>query len=212
MFSLTEIDSSWQEVFHPHIDEIQRILSSVAERDSTPPRELVFRTFSIPIDRVKVVILGQDPYPSDGVADGLAFSSSRSEMLPASLRNIFVEYCSDLGFEKPLSGDLTPWLNQGVLLLNTALTTEVGARDADKTLGWENLINAVINNLAHRDVIAILWGNTARKLGSDFEFKVESAHPSPLSAYRGFFGSKPFSKANGLLQSRGLEPIDWKIP
>ena len=212
MFSLTEIDSSWQEIFQPHINEIQKILSSVAERDSTPPRELIFRTFSIPIDRVKVVILGQDPYPSAGIADGLAFSSSRSEMLPASLRNIFAEYCADLGFEKPLSGDLTPWHNQGVLLLNTALTTEVGARDADKTLGWENLINAVINHLIHRDVIAILWGNSARKLGSHFEFKVESAHPSPLSAYRGFFGSQPFSKANGLLQSRGLEPIDWKIP
>jgi uracil-DNA glycosylase len=212
MFSLTEIDSSWQEIFHPHIDEIQKILSSVAERDSTPPRELIFRTFSIPIDRVKVVILGQDPYPSAGIADGLAFSSSRSEMLPASLRNIFVEYCADLGFEKPLSGDLTPWLDQGVLLLNTALTTEVGARNADKTLGWGNLINAVINHLIHRDVIAILWGNSARNLGSHFEFKVESAHPSPLSAYRGFFGSQPFSKANGLLQSRGLEPIDWKIP
>ena len=212
MFSLTEIDSSWQEIFQPHINEIQKILSSVVERDSTPPRELVFRTFSIPIDRVKVVILGQDPYPSAGVADGLAFSSSRSELLPASLRNIFVEYCADLGFEKPLSGDLTPWLDQGVLLLNTALTTEVGARDADKTLGWENLINAVINHLVHRDVIAILWGNSARKLGNNFEFKVESAHPSPLSAYRGFFGSQPFSKANGLLQSRGLEPIDWKIP
>ena len=212
MFSLTEIDSSWQEIFQPHIDEIQKILSSVAERDSTPPRELIFRTFSIPIDRVKVVILGQDPYPSAGIADGLAFSSSRSEMLPASLRNILAEYCADLGFEKPLSGDLTPWLNQGVLLLNTALTTEVGARDADRTLGWENLINAVIKHLIHRDVIAILWGNSARKLGSNFEFKVESAHPSPLSAYRGFFGSQPFSKANGLLQSRGLEPIDWKIP
>ena len=163
------------------------------------------------MEDVKVLILGQDPYPTLGVADGLAFSSSRSEIIPASLRNIFLEYSNDLGYEIPTSGDLGAWHNRGVLLLNTALTTEVGERDVDNLLGWQNLIGSVIHELSRREVVAILWGNSARKLGKEFNHKIESAHPSPLSAYRGFFGSKPFSKTNIALSKLGLSPVNWRL-
>lgn len=212
MFSINEVHASWTPIFKPHVQEINSILGKIQSRESTPPREMVFRAFSLPLDEVKVLVLGQDPYPSDGVADGLAFSSSRVKKIPASLRNIFLEYRDDLGFDIPKTGDLTPWLKEGVLLLNTALTTEVGGRDSDKSIGWQNLNQQVILELVDRPVVAILWGNSARALGKNFTLKIESSHPSPLSAHRGFLGSKPFTETNSLLHNMGIEPINWRLP
>lgn len=211
MFSLAEVDQSWRPIFEPHIKEIDSILESFSDKEITPSRELIFRAFTLPISAVKAVILGQDPYPTAGVADGLSFSVS-NQVIPASLRNIILEYCDDLGYPKPSSGDLTPWLSSGVLLLNTSLTTEVGERDKHKNLGWQTLISSILMELSKREVVAILWGNTARVYGNFFKAKIESPHPSPLSAHRGFFGSKPFTRSNQLLVNLGRESINWKLP
>jgi uracil-DNA glycosylase len=211
MFDLAEIDSSWHSVFEQNLREIESILLSVEGKEITPPRSKIFRAFSQPLDEIKVVILGQDPYPGFGVADGLAFSTSNNK-IPASLRNIFTEYCDDLSIARPASGDLSPWFREGVLLLNTALTTEVGSRNFHSSLGWEKLISDVLKELSSREVVAILWGNSAKKLGTAFANKIESVHPSPLSAHRGFFGSKPFSRSNALLSELSIEPVNWKLP
>ena len=211
MFSLSEIDSSWYGVFAPHLGEINEIFLSLAESEFTPARQLIFSAFSLPITEVKVLILGQDPYPAEGVADGLAFSSGQPSVIPASLRNIFKEYCDDLGFARPETGSLQTWQNRGVLLLNTALTTEIGKRDTHKSLGWNNLISSILLELSRREVVAIFWGNSAKSVGSSFSHKIESVHPSPLSAHRGFFGSRPFSKANEILIRLGKEPVNWKL-
>lgn len=212
MFSLTEIDQTWHHLFAPHIKDIDALLSSLQGKDIAPIRESIFKAFRLPLDDVKVLILGQDPYPTEGVADGLAFSASGGNVIPASLRNIFTELCSDLNLARPSTTNLSPWSRQGVLLLNTSLTTETGARDLHKFIGWDGLISDIVAELASRKIVAILWGNSARRTGIAFEFKVESTHPSPLSAFKGFFGSQPFSSANRLLQKQGIEPIDWKLP
>ena len=211
MFSLSEIDSSWHSAFANHLGEIDEIFQTLGEIEITPSRQLVFSAFLLPITDVKVLILGQDPYPAIGVADGLAFSSGLADVLPASLRNIFKEYVEDLGFTVPSANTLRPWLNEGVMLLNTSLTTEVGKRDTHKSLGWSNLISSVLLELSKRDVVAILWGNSAKVAGSAFSHKIESAHPSPLSAHRGFFGSRPFSNTNKILLQLGREPVNWKL-
>lgn len=211
MFSLSEIDSSWHSVFAPHLGEINEILKSLEQEEIAPSRPLIFSAFSLPITDVKVLILGQDPYPAEGVADGLAFSSGQPSVIPASLRNIFTEYCDDFGFERPETGSLLTWHNRGVFLLNTALTTEIGKRDTHKSLGWNNLISSILNELSRRGVVAILWGNSAKSAGNIFSHKIESAHPSPLSAHRGFFGSRPFTKANEILLQLGKEPVNWKL-
>lgn len=212
MFSLSEIDSSWHPVFKPHLNEINLILTSLDGREITPIRTQIFRCFQLPLSQVKVLILGQDPYPTRGIADGLAFSSALPDVLPGSLRNIFTEYCDDLNFSKPSTNSLQSWADVGVLLLNTSLTTEIGERDKHKLLGWESLISAILAELSARDVVAILWGNSAKTLGSSFTYRIESAHPSPLSAYRGFFGSQPFSRANKILVSLEREPVNWHLP
>jgi uracil-DNA glycosylase len=212
MFSLSEIDSSWHPLFAPYLEELNSILDVTAEERTTPRRELIFSTFALALNEVKVLILGQDPYPSEGIADGLAFSSGSANVVPASLRNIFKEYSQDLGYKVPSTNTLRPWLNEGVLLLNTSLTTEIGERDKHKTLGWDNLISSVLIELAKRDVVAILWGNSAKSLGGSFVYRIESAHPSPLSAYRGFFGSRPFTKTNEILLRLGRKPVNWQLP
>lgn len=209
-FSLTEVDVSWQPFFSDHLEELDEILESLQLEGTVPNRESIFRAFKAPLSEVKVLILGQDPYPGEGVADGLAFSSAR-EKIPASLRNIFIEYSSDLGLPAPMSPDLSKWSERGVLLLNRTLTTTVGERNAHVSIGWKNFTYSVAEFLAQHDVIAILWGNGARELADLFDKKIESVHPSPLSARRGFFGSRPFSRANELLKSSGREPIDWQI-
>lgn len=205
------VDKSWHTLFKEHWTQIMGILGQVDGELSTPPIHLIFRAFGIPVSEIRVVIFGQDPYPGDGVADGLAFSSPKSKPIPASLRNIFKEYVADLNLSYPDSPDLQRWSQDGVMLLNRSLTTEVGERNAHIKSGWQNFTFEVARYLAGHDVVAILWGNYARELAPLFTHRIESAHPSPLSARKGFFGSRPFSTANELLVSLGRTPIDWRL-
>jgi len=209
-FSLDEVEQSWRPLFKEHSALISEILNSIGG-DITPARSEVFRAFQEPIGEVKVLILGQDPYPGEGVADGLAFSSYSDNPIPASLRNIFKEYSTDLNLPIPHSPDLTSWSKRGVLLLNRTLTTTVGERDIHARKGWSSLTESVAKELAGRDVVAILWGNSARTFAPHFKEVIESVHPSPLSARNGFFGSRPFTRANSLLLGQGREPIDWQL-
>lgn len=168
-----------------------------------------------PLASARVVILGQDPYPTPGHAHGLAFSYIGDGKLPASLRNIFKELHSDIGGAPRTRGDLSDWARQGVLLLNTALTVEAGRAGAHMTFGWGELAREVVQAVARRPepAVFILWGGQARAYRDLVDQKrdliIESAHPSPLSAHNGFFGSKPFSRANAFLRSKGLAPIRW---
>ncbi len=204
--------ASWQRLLEPVAPEIEKILKKIAGEDIAPRREEIFRAFDIDLEEVRVVIFGQDPYPTEGNAMGMAFSvPTNVTQIPASLRNIFQELESDLGFKQPASGDLTAWESSGVLLLNRVLTTRVGEPAAHSNLGWRNITNHIALELGARGVIAILWGKSAQELSGYFSHYISSAHPSPLSAYRGFFGSKPFSRVNELLMSQGKRPIDWSL-
>ena len=170
-----------------------------------------------PLEQVRVVILGQDPYHGEGQAHGLCFSVCEGVPPPPSLVNIYKELKSDLGFDPPAHGNLEHWARQGVLLLNSVLTVEAGRAASHAGKGWEKFTDSVIrqvNNLPH-PVVFILWGNYAQKKAAFVDGSkhhiIKSAHPSPLSAYNGFFGSRPFGLANGFLQSQGLSSIDWRI-
>jgi uracil-DNA glycosylase len=167
---------------------------------------------------VRVLVVGQDPYPTPGHAVGLSFSvAPEVKRLPPSLVNIFREYGDDLGYPAPTSGDLTPWTERGVLLLNRVLTVTPGKPGSHRGKGWEQVTEQAIRALAGRPatpLVAILWGRDARTLVPllDGVPCVESAHPSPYSAASGFFGSRPFSRASQLLTRHGAEPVDWKLP
>ena len=170
------------------------------------------RALSTPIESIRVVIIGQDPYPTPGHAHGLAFSvPSDVTPLPASLRNIFKELESDVGIPMSGNGDLSPWAEQGVLLLNRILTTESGYSLKHELLGWQVITNEIARTLGHKPVVAILWGKNAQELSHFFDpgLTITSAHPSPLSAYRGFFGSKPFSACNEILHRYKRPQIQW---
>jgi uracil-DNA glycosylase len=208
-FNYDEVDSSWHPFFKMHEQSINQLLSTLSNENTTPARANIFRAFHEPLDCVKVVIFGQDPYPGSGVADGLAFSTQSS--IPASLRNIFKELSEDLGIAVPTSADLSPWAKQGVLLLNRTLTTTEGERNAHLESGWKDFTEDCARLLGERGVIAILWGAYAQELSQYFKYALSSPHPSPLSAYRGFFGSKPFSRANEALRAQGKLPIDWSL-
>lgn len=208
---LSKIDQSWKPFFLQHNQLLLEIFSSLDESDITPTRENIFRAFEEPLDKVRIVIFGQDPYPGVSVADGLAFSSPPLQPIPASLRNIFKEYHTDLGYEIPESPDLAAWSKSGVMLLNRTLTTLTGERNAHVAKGWSSFTLEVAKLLGERNVVAILWGNYARELAPFFQYRVESPHPSPLSARLGFFGSKPFSRSNALLRELGLDPINWRL-
>lgn len=166
---------------------------------------------------VKVVVLGQDPYHGPGQADGLSFSVPDGIPLPPSLKNIFKELVSDLGVEEPLSGCLGPWAERGVLMINSVLSVRKGEPGSHQNRGWEELTQLVLSRLSQekQGIVFILWGAFAHQqkcfIDSDRHLVIESAHPSPLSAWRGFFGSKPFSKANKYLLIQGKSPIDWRI-
>ncbi len=204
--------ASWQRLLEPVAPDIEKILAKIADEDIAPPREEIFRAFDIDLEEVQVVIFGQDPYPTKGNAMGLAFSvPTNVTHIPASLRNIFQELENDLGLRRPLSGDLTSWERSGVLLLNRVLTTRVGEPAAHSNLGWQNITNHIARELGARGVIAILWGKSAQELSEYFSNYISSAHPSPLSAYRGFFGSKPFSRVNELLITQGRSPVNWSL-
>lgn len=180
-----------------------------------PAPDAMFRALTLcPPEAARVVILGQDPYPTAGNADGLAFSVPEGKRLPASLRNIFREMEDDIGCA-PRSGDLSHWARQGVLLLNTALTVPVGRANGHARIGWSPLIAEVLREAAaRRPLVFILWGGPAQKLAAatvalEGHHVLASPHPSPLSSYRGFFGSRPFSRTNAWLTARGEAPIDW---
>jgi uracil-DNA glycosylase len=176
-----------------------------------PEHQSIFRALQIPPDQVKVVIVGQDPYPNPKHAMGLAFSIPAGVApLPKSLKNIFTELNNDLAIDRS-NGDLSDWANQGVLLLNRSLTVESGKSDSHSNIGWQDFTEKIIQAAANNGALAILWGNEAQKLSNLFAATdvFKSAHPSPLSAYRGFFGSTPFSKVNKRLIEKGLIPIKW---
>ena len=185
-----------------------------------PPARRIFHAFdSCPFDRVRAVIIGQDPYHEPGQAMGLAFSVPQGERLPPSLRNIFTELHTDLGLPQPSGGDLTPWAERGVLLLNTVLTVGRGAANSHAAWGWQRFTDAVLAAMAAlpQPVAFVLWGAQAQKkrplLQSAAPRLVLCApHPSPLSSYRGFFGSRPFSQINAFLQENREQPVDWQLP
>jgi uracil-DNA glycosylase len=206
------VHSSWDQVLNRFSKEIETILISLKDGTFTPPRDEIFAALELPLDAVKCVIIGQDPYPTVGNAHGLAFSIPENvKKVPASLRNIFKELHSDLGLDIPVTGNLEKWREHGVLLLNRVLTTEVGKSNAHHDLGWQIITQAIAEAAAQKGAVAILWGKEAERLAPLFKESITSAHPSPLSAYRGFFGSKPFSRVNGILKSNGIEPIDWNL-
>lgn len=211
-FTLSEIDSSWHEVLEPHLSTINRILSEIDGKEIAPPREKVFRLLTYPRSNFRIAIFGQDPYPGKGVADGFAFSQSTVATFPASLRNIYKEYVQDLHLPTPTTTDLTPWVEQGVALLNRTLTTEVGVANAHVKLGWSEITSAIARSLGENQCIAILWGRNAHELEPFFSQVIKSVHPSPLSARNGFFGSHPFTRANEYLELSGRLPIDWRLP
>ena len=205
------VHSSWLPVLEPLRSEIKEILAKIDSRTVTPNPAFIFRAFAHPLEDVRCVIIGQDPYPTAGHAHGLAFSTSADvHPLPKSLQNIFLERESDLGISPSTTGDLSEWSSRGVMLLNRVLTTEVGIANAHNKLGWQSITEAVARELGARDVVAILWGNQAQELSGYFMHRIESAHPSPLSSYRGFFGSKPFSRVNKILLAQGKTPIIWE--
>jgi uracil-DNA glycosylase len=193
-----------------------RIAAALAadRREILPPESQRFRALDLtPPGEVRAVILGQDPYPTPGHAHGLAFSVEPDvRPLPRSLSNIFKELSDDLG-ARPATGDLRPWARQGVLLLNTCLTVPSGAAGGHARLGWRRLAEAVLGEVSRRPTAFLLWGGHAQALAPQIRpgehLVIETAHPSPLSARRGFFGARPFSRVNGWLEARGERPVDW---
>jgi uracil-DNA glycosylase len=190
---------------------------TAAGRGYLPAGGHVLRAFEQPLDAVRVLIVGQDPYPTPGHAVGLSFSVAPDvQPVPRSLANIYTELQADLGVERPTNGDLSPWTERGVLLLNRVLTVRPGAPASHRGKGWETVTAQAISALVSRGgpLVAVLWGRDARSLVPHLGDVpcVESAHPSPLSAHSGFFGSRPFSRANELLTQQGADPIDWSLP
>jgi len=212
---LAQIDKSWQPLFAEYNSELAKIQELITSQRIAPAYESVLRVFTYPIDHYRAVIVGQDPYPTPGYATGLAFSvSPQVTKLPASLKNIFTEYVSDTGFSFPANGDLSNWADNGVALMNSSLTLNLADKKEHLKIGWQRITTAALDVLASHGAVAILWGSHAQKMGSEFPdaHKIESVHPSPLSAYRGFFGSKPFTKCNQMLISSGQVPINWRLP
>jgi uracil-DNA glycosylase len=186
-------------------------------RGYLPRGEQVLAAFAQPLDAVRVLIVGQDPYPTPGHAVGLSFSVAADvHPIPRSLQNIYQELRADLGLPLPSSGDLTPWADRGVMLLNRVLTVRPGAAGSHRGKGWEIVTAQAISALVARGgpLVAILWGRDAGTLEPDLGQVpcLKSAHPSPLSARGGFFGSRPFSRANDLLRRQGGDPVDWSLP
>lgn len=218
---LTEIMAAdWAEALspvEPRIRGLGRFLREElsAGRSYLPSGDNIFRAFSLPLSEVRVVIVGQDPYPTPGHPIGLSFAVDRDvRPLPRSLANIYRELEDDLGVTPPEHGDLSGWLSQGVMLLNRALTVQPGLPGSHRGKGWEDVTDCALSTLAKRGgpLVAILWGRDAQKLAPLLRGvqTIESAHPSPLSARRGFFGSHPFSRTNELLVAQGGSPISWQ--
>ncbi len=219
------IEPSWKqhlssEFAQPYMQSLRSFLVEEKKQKKVifPPNSDLFNAFEYtPVDDVKVVILGQDPYHGPNQAHGLCFSVKPQVRIPPSLVNIYKELQSDLGLEPALHGCLTSWAKQGVLLLNSVLTVEQGKAGAHQGKGWETFTDKVIHVINEHPTpkVFVLWGAYAQKKASflhDRHLVLKSVHPSPLSAHRGFFGSKPFSKINAFLEQHGQSPIDWKLP
>lgn len=216
------IDTGWAEALEPVTDRIAAMgeflrTENAEGRGYLPKGENVLRAFQRPFDKVRVLIVGQDPYPTPGHPVGLSFSVAPDvSPIPRSLSNIYSEYSKDLGFPTPSNGDLSPWCDQGVLMLNRVLTVQPGQPASHRGKGWEAVTEQAIRALVARDqpLVAILWGRDASTLKPMLGSTpyIESAHPSPLSASRGFFGSRPFSRTNELLGTLGAAPVDWRLP
>lgn len=218
--------AEWQQLFDLEQQQpyFQQLIRFVAAREAEsvaifPPKEAWFNAFvQTPFADVKVVILGQDPYHGAGQAHGLSFSVPQSVPLPPSLRNIYKELSSDLGIPMPSSGDLTPWAKQGVLLLNAVLTVEAKQAGSHARQGWEVFTDNVIAYLAQekQGLVFVLWGAYAQQKAKHIDLSqhkvIAAPHPSPLSAHRGFFGTRPFSQINTYLAAHGKEAIDWRLP
>lgn len=225
---IAPLDPGWERALASQREALAAVGQNIQARRAAgeqvlPAPEHVLRAFRQPFEQVKVLILGQDPYPTPGHPIGMSFAVDRHvSPLPRSLANIYRELSSDVGIPPAAHGDLTTWADQGVLLLNRVLTVAAGEPASHRRLGWEGITQAAVQALASRGtpLVAILWGADARKMAPVLQEHapqaspvgiVESAHPSPLSARRGFFGSKPFSRTNELLQQAGTTPIDWRI-
>jgi uracil-DNA glycosylase len=214
------VPDGWKDSLEFHKDKLLELSNTLASKEFLPSRENIWRALELtPLESIKVVILGQDPYPNKNHACGLAFSVSYDiKVLPASLKNIYKELSSDIiNYSIPNHGNLEKWANQGVLLLNTILTVEEGKPQSHSHIGWEEITNYIISTISNsnNNVIFVLWGKAAQNkknlINKDIHKIIESVHPSPLSAYRGFFGSKPFSKINNLLSVSGKSEINWNI-
>ncbi|AWV48172.1 uracil-DNA glycosylase [Mycobacterium leprae Kyoto-2] len=218
------VEQGWAAALEPVVDQVAemgRFLRAeiAAGRRYLPAGHSVLRAFTYPFDNVRVLIVGQDPYPTPGHAVGLSFSVAPDvRPLPRSLANVFDEYTADLGYPLPVCGDLTPWAQRGVLLLNRVLTVRPSNPASHRGKGWEVITECAIRALAARSepMVAILWGRDAATLKPlltvDNCVVIESPHPSPLSASRGFFGSRPFSRTNEILVGMGAGPINWRLP
>ncbi|XKH55405.1 uracil-DNA glycosylase [Citricoccus nitrophenolicus] len=225
---IAPLDPGWERALASQREALAVVGQNIQARRAAgeqilPAPDNVLRAFRQPFEQVKVLILGQDPYPTPGHPIGMSFAVDRHvSPLPRSLVNIYRELSSDVGVPPAAHGDLTAWADQGVLLLNRVLTVAAGEPASHRRLGWEGITQAAVQALASRGtpLVAILWGADARKMTPVLQGHapqdspvgiVESAHPSPLSARRGFFGSKPFSRTNELLEQAGATPIDWRI-
>ena len=218
------IQNDWLEPLSPefrkpyYAELFKFVQSEYASRKIFPPADDIFNAFHLtPLHEVKAVILGQDPYHNDGQAHGLCFSVKPEVEIPPSLVNIYKELHDDLGCYIPNNGYLTKWAQQGVLMLNTVLTVRAHQANSHRGMGWEEFTDAAIRILNEQDrpIVFILWGSPAQRkaqmLNNPKHLILKAPHPSPLSAYRGFFGSRPFSQTNAFLEKNGVEPIDWQI-
>ncbi len=217
--------NDWAEVLEPELEkpyyqELRRFLAQEYRSTTIYPDmyDIYNALHYTPLSEVKVVILGQDPYHGPGQAHGLSFSVKPGVAIPPSLQNIYQELHEDMGCTAPRHGSLVHWAEQGVLLLNAVLTVRRGQAASHQNKGWESFTDRVVEAVNQRETPAvfILWGSHAQRKGANIDrsrhFIIQSPHPSPLSAHRGFFGSRPFSRANAFLQQQGMEPIDWCVP
>ncbi|MBR2188031.1 MAG: uracil-DNA glycosylase [Eubacterium sp.] len=218
------ITGAWEEALRPEFRKpyYKKLFETVGHEYRTkavyPPADEIFNAFHLtPLGQVKVVILGQDPYHEPGQAEGLCFSVKPGVQIPPSLVNIYQELHDDLGCAIPDHGSLVKWAEQGVLLLNTVLTVRAHQANSHRDIGWEQFTDAAIRIVEEQDrpIVFILWGRPAQRkaamITNPKHLVLQAPHPSPLSAYRGFFGSRPFSKANDFLQANGVKPVDWQI-
>ena len=207
-----QLHDEWQKALSDYRPLVSTIDSLIDKSEVTPAYEDIFAAYQLPPSAIKVAIFGQDPYPTPGYAHGLAFSvAANTQPLPASLRNIFKELESDCGVKAASNGDLGRWADQGVFLLNQILTTRPTQSLAHEDFGWQEFTAATAKVVGKSGAIGIFWGLKAQHLAQYFDptLSISSAHPSPLSAFRGFFGSKPFSKANEMLRAQGKSEISW---